>query len=46
MIGNKIDDKITKVSKNLPQNNSKTVESEIENTGFDKEVPKERYTSP
>ena len=33
--------KITKVSKNLQQNNSKTITNEN-----DKEVPKERYISP
>ena len=32
--------KITKVSKNSPQNNSKTLTS-----GNDKEIPKERYIS-
>ena len=37
LIGNKIADKITKFSKNSPQNNSKTVTNEK-----DKEIPKER----
>ena len=46
LFGNKTADEITKVWKSSPQNNSETVESEIENTGFDKETPKERYTSP
>ena len=41
MIGNKIADSITKVSKTIPQNNSKTVAIE-----HDKEIPKERYISP
>ena len=45
MIGNKIAEKSQKSQKNSPQNNSKTVESEAENTGFDKEIPKERYIS-
>ena len=43
--GNKTVDKLTKVSRTSPQNNSKTVESEAENRGFDKEIPKERYIS-
>ena len=41
LIGNKIADKITKVSRNSQQNNSKTVTNEN-----DKEIHKERYTSP
>ena len=41
LIGNKIADKIMKVSKNLQQNNSETVTNE-----HDKEIPKERYISP
>ena len=41
MIGNKIANKITKVSKNSQQTNSGTVTSE-----HDKEIPKERYISP
>ena len=40
-IGNKIANKITKVSKKLKQNNSETVTNE-----YDKEIPKERYISP
>ena len=43
MISNKIVDKITKLSRGLPQNSSKTVKSETENIGFDRERPKERY---
>ena len=41
LIGNKIADTITKVSKNSQQNNSETVTNE-----HDKEIPKERYISP
>ena len=41
MIGNEIVDRITKVSKNSQQNNSKTVTNEHK-----KEIPKERYISP
>ena len=40
LISNKIASKITKVSKNLQQNNSETVINE-----HDKEIPKERYIS-
>ena len=40
MIGNKIADKITKVSKNLQEHNSETVTNEN-----DKEIPKERHIS-
>ena len=41
MISNKTADKITKVSKNVQQNNPETDTSES-----DKEIPKERYISP
>ena len=41
LIGNKIADKIRKVSKNLQQNNLETVTNE-----HDKEIPKEIYVSP
>ena len=41
LIGNKIADKITKVSKNSQQNNSETVTND-----HDKETPNERYISP
>ena len=41
LIGNKIAGKITKVSRNLQQNNSETVTNE-----HDKEIHKERYISP
>ena len=40
LIGSKIADRITKVSKNSQQNNSETVTNE-----HDKEIPKERYIS-
>ena len=40
-IGNKIADRITKVSKNLQQNNSETVTNEN-----DKEIPNKKYVSP
>ena len=40
MIGNKIADKITKISKTFQQNKSETVTNEN-----DKEIPKERYIS-
>ena len=41
MIGNKIANRITKVSKSSPQNNSETLTNE-----HDKEISKERYISP
>ena len=41
MIGNKIDNKITGVSKDEQKNNSETVTNE-----HDEEIPKERYTCP
>ena len=41
MTSNKIANKITGLSKNLQQNNSKTVTNEHE-----QEIPKERYISP
>ena len=43
LIGNKIADKITKVSRRSPQNSSEKVESETVNIRFDKEIPKEIY---
>ena len=46
LIDNKIADQITKVSRRSPQNGSKTVESETENTGFNKKIPKVKYISP
>ena len=41
MIGNKIANKITKMSRNTPQNSSETVAKEAEN--IDREISKERY---
>ena len=41
LIGNKIANRITKVLKISPQNNSETITNE-----HDKEIPKERYLSP
>ena len=41
LIGNKIANKITRVSTNSQPNNSETVTKKN-----DKEIPKERYTSP
>ena len=46
LIGNKYADKTVKVSRHLPQNESGTVESETENTGFDREIPNERDMYP
>ena len=40
LIGNKIADKITKVS---PQNSPKTVKNETEDMGFDREIPRAIY---
>ena len=42
-IGNKITDKITKVSKISPQNNSEIVTNEKENIGLDREILTEKY---
>ena len=42
LIGNKIANKITKVSRTLPQNNSETITNETENIGLDREIPKEK----
>ena len=41
LLGNKIAERITKISKKLQQNNSEAVTTE-----HDKEIPKERYMSP
>ena len=41
LIGNKIANRITKVSKHSQQNNSETVTNK-----HDKEIPKEKYVSP
>ena len=46
LIGNKIADKVTKVSRNSSQNGSGRVANETENIGLDKEIPKERCISP
>ena len=46
MIDNKIADKVIKVSKTLPHNNSERVTNEEENIGIDRETPKKRYISP
>ena len=40
LVGNKNADKITKISKNVQQNNSETITNE-----HDKEIPNERYIS-
>ena len=45
MIGNKIADEITKVSRTWPHNSSGTVRNETENIEHDKELLKERYVS-
>ena len=41
LIGNKVANKVTKVSRGSPQNDSETVTSE-----HDKQIPEERYISP
>ena len=46
LIGNTIADKIAEVLKSSPQNSSKAVECETENTGFVKEIANERCMSP
>ena len=43
LIGNKIDNKITQVSRNSTLNYSETIESESENIGLDIEMLKERH---
>ena len=45
MIGSKIANKNTKVSKHLQQNNSETVKNGNDKE-ISKEIPKERYISP
>ena len=46
MVGNKIADKITKVSRKVSsQNSSGIVTNETENNGIDREIPNERYIS-
>ena len=46
MIGNKIVDKITNVSINLPQNSLETFTNKTENIGINREITNERYISP
>ena len=46
LIENKIADKITEGSRGLPPNSLEAVESKTENIGFNREMPKERYTYP
>ena len=46
LIGNKIADKITKLSRGSPQNNLESVESETKSIGFGKGIPRERHISP
>ena len=46
MIGNKIADKITKVLRTSPQNNSDTVTDEEENIRFERKISKERNIFP
>ena len=41
LIGSKIANKVTNVSRSLPENKSETITNE-----HDKEIPKERYVSP
>ena len=43
MIGSKITNKITNVSRSAPQNNSGIVINEAENIGLDREIPRERH---
>ena len=45
MIGNKIEDKIIKITQTVSQNNLETVTNEQDNIGLDKEILKERYIS-
>ena len=45
-MGYKIADKITKVLRKSPKNIWDSVESEAENIGFERKIPKERYISP
>ena len=46
MIGNKIVDKITNVSINLPHNSLETFTNKTENIGINREITNERYISP
>ena len=43
LIGNKIANKITKISRTSPQNNSGTVTNETDNIEHDKEISIEKY---
>ena len=43
LIGNRIADKITKVSRASPQNSSETVTNEVKNIEHEREISKERY---
>ena len=45
MVGNKIADIITKVSRTLPQNSSETDPNKAENISLDREIPRENYMS-
>ena len=42
LIGNKISEKITKVTRTSPQNSSEIVTNERDYNGLDREIPKER----
>ena len=46
LIGNKIADKVTKVSRSSPNNSSETVKSKTENIGYDRVKLKKIYMSP
>ena len=46
LIGNRIADETTRVSRTLPKNITRTVINETENIGLDIEIPKERNISP
>ena len=46
LTANKIANKITKVSRPLSWNSSRTVTNETENNGLDGEIPKETYMFP
>ena len=46
LIGKKVSNKITRISRFLSENSSGTVRNETENTKHGKEIPKERYAPP
>ena len=46
LIGNKVADKITKVSRISPQNKLETVTNAEENVGLDREIPRARFMFP